>query len=181
MGAGNLKKKVVGTASRDALRSALLNGCRVIELDLFESRKRMMKKKNGSLAATLSNSSSVATAVSTTEDEDDDGSEGGGEEEEEEEDEREAADIGDPQGFVTRIVVTHKNSGIVPVSLASCVKEIALNAFATSPYPLILTLENHVTPKHQPKIAAILKRRFGEALVEWEVREFFLGGGGGRY
>lgn len=44
-------------------------------------------------------------------------------------------------------VVTHGGTLTTSVTFKECVKAVGKHAFSTSPYPVILTLENHV--KHQ--------------------------------
>lgn len=42
-----------------------------------------------------------------------------------------------------------------PVELIKCLKSIKENAFATSPYPVIITLEDHLTSMLQSKVAQV--------------------------
>ena len=42
-----------------------------------------------------------------------------------------------------------------PVKLGKCLESIKANAFATSKYPVIITLEDHLTPKLQSKVAKV--------------------------
>jgi len=42
-----------------------------------------------------------------------------------------------------------------PVELIKCLEAIKEHAFATSPYPVILTLEDHLTPDLQAKVAKV--------------------------
>ena len=45
-----------------------------------------------------------------------------------------------------------------PVELMKCLKSIKEHAFETSPYPVILTLEDHLTPDLRPKVAQVIFR-----------------------
>ena len=42
-----------------------------------------------------------------------------------------------------------------PVEPIKCLEAIKEHAFATSPYPVILTLEDHLTPDLQAKVAKV--------------------------
>ena len=42
-----------------------------------------------------------------------------------------------------------------PVPLIKCLKSIRDYAFASSPYPVIITLEDHLTPELQAKVAEV--------------------------
>jgi hypothetical protein len=57
-------------------------------------------------------------------------------------------DYGEPQ-------ITHKRTFISSITLRNALKCIVQYAFETSPYPLILTLENHVGFAQQPVMADI--------------------------
>lgn len=43
-----------------------------------------------------------------------------------------------------------------PVELIKCLRTIRDNAFVTSPYPVIITLEDHLTPDLQAKVAKVI-------------------------
>ena len=49
--------------------------------------------------------------------------------------------------------------------LRSVVEAIDRSAFLTSPYPVILSLENHCSMQQQTKMAAIFNEVFGDKLV----------------
>ncbi|KAG2310887.1 hypothetical protein Bca52824_022444 [Brassica carinata] len=51
-----------------------------------------------------------------------------------------------------------------PVKLGKCLESIKANAFATSKYPVIITLEDHLTPKLQCKVAKMITQTFGDML-----------------
>lgn len=42
-----------------------------------------------------------------------------------------------------------------PVELIKCLKSIKEHAFSASPYPVIITLEDHLTPDLQAKVAKV--------------------------
>lgn len=42
-----------------------------------------------------------------------------------------------------------------PVELIRCLKSIREHAFVASPYPVIITLEDHLTPNLQAKVAEV--------------------------
>lgn len=43
-----------------------------------------------------------------------------------------------------------------PVELIKCLKSIKEHAFSASPYPVVITLEDHLTPDLQAKVAQVL-------------------------
>lgn len=43
-----------------------------------------------------------------------------------------------------------------PVELLRCLKSIKEHAFSASPYPVVITLEDHLTPDLQAKVAQVL-------------------------
>ncbi|KAJ0101424.1 hypothetical protein Patl1_06614 [Pistacia atlantica] len=62
------------------------------------------------------------------------------------------------------INVLHGRTLTAPVSLIKCLKSIKDYAFSTSPYPVIITLEDHLPPDLQAKVAEMLNQVFGEML-----------------
>ena len=54
------------------------------------------------------------------------------------------------------------------IKFRSVVQAIAEHAFACSPYPLILSLENHCSLSQQKKMARYMKDSFGEMLLTCE-------------
>lgn len=42
-----------------------------------------------------------------------------------------------------------------PVTLIKCLKSIKDHAFVKSPYPVVITFEDHLTPKLQAKVAGV--------------------------
>ena len=61
-------------------------------------------------------------------------------------------------------VITHKRTLITPISLRDALQAIDKYAFASSPYPVILTIENHVGLSQQRVMAKIFKSVFGSKL-----------------
>ncbi|KAL2598181.1 hypothetical protein GLYMA_11G230000v4 [Glycine max] len=62
------------------------------------------------------------------------------------------------------IEVVHGRTLTTPVSLIQCLKSIKEYAFVKSHYPLIITLEDHLTPDLQAKAAEMATQVFGELL-----------------
>lgn len=60
--------------------------------------------------------------------------------------------------------VLHGRTLTTPVDLLRCLRSIKEYAFTTSPYPVIITLEDHLTPDLQEKVAKMLTETFGEML-----------------
>lgn len=70
--------------------------------------------------------------------------------------------------------VLHGRTLTTPVELIKCLKSIKEHAFSASPYPVIITLEDHLTPDLQAKVAQMLIQTFGEMLFhpESDLKEF---------
>ncbi|KAL9332614.1 hypothetical protein ACSQ67_002224 [Phaseolus vulgaris] len=62
------------------------------------------------------------------------------------------------------IDVVHGRTLTAPVSLLQCLKSIKEYAFVKSKYPLVITLEDHLTPDLQAKVAKMATQVFGELL-----------------
>ncbi|WVZ06498.1 hypothetical protein V8G54_019844 [Vigna mungo] len=62
------------------------------------------------------------------------------------------------------IDVVHGRTLTTPVSLLQCLKSIKEYAFVKSQYPLVITLEDHLTPDLQAKVAKMATQVFGELL-----------------
>ncbi|XP_027941563.1 phosphoinositide phospholipase C 6-like [Vigna unguiculata] len=62
------------------------------------------------------------------------------------------------------IDVVHGRTLTAPVSLIQCLKSIKEYAFVKSEYPLIITLEDHLTPPLQAKVAEMVAQVFGDML-----------------
>ncbi|KXZ48189.1 hypothetical protein GPECTOR_30g285 [Gonium pectorale] len=61
-------------------------------------------------------------------------------------------------------VCTHGGTLTSAVDFEECVAAIRDSAFVSSPYPVIITMENHANPDNQAKMAAILRRVLGPML-----------------
>lgn len=53
--------------------------------------------------------------------------------------------------------ITHKRTLITAITLRNALEAILLHAFKSSPYPVILTIENHVSLLQQRVMAKIFK------------------------
>lgn len=60
--------------------------------------------------------------------------------------------------------VLHGRTLTTPVELLKCLKSIKEHAFATSPYPVVITLEDHLTPDLQAKVAQMVDETFKDLL-----------------
>ncbi|ONK62501.1 uncharacterized protein A4U43_C07F4580 [Asparagus officinalis] len=69
-----------------------------------------------------------------------------------------------PNSTNTEVEVRHGRTLTTPAEFSKCVRSIRENAFVASPYPVIITLEDHLTPDLQAKVAQILIETFGEML-----------------
>ncbi|KAH9603850.1 hypothetical protein KSS87_005970 [Heliosperma pusillum] len=71
--------------------------------------------------------------------------------------------------------VLHGKTLTTPVGLLICLKAIKNYAFCASPYPVILTLEDHLNPKLQAKVAHMITRELGDMLFcpESEITQDF--------
>ncbi|CAN8253226.1 unnamed protein product [Cochlearia groenlandica] len=65
-----------------------------------------------------------------------------------------------PNSTKDDILVLHGWAWTPPVELIKCLRSIKDNAFSSSPYPVILTLEDHLTPDLQAKAAEMMKDIF---------------------
>ncbi|KAF6738251.1 1-phosphatidylinositol 4,5-bisphosphate phosphodiesterase beta-3 [Oryzias melastigma] len=62
--------------------------------------------------------------------------------------------------------ITHGFTMTTEIPFKDVIEAIAESAFKTSPYPVILSFENHVdSPKHQNKMAEYCRNIFGDALL----------------
>lgn len=62
-------------------------------------------------------------------------------------------------------IITHGYTVVNDVSFRDVVEAIAESAFKTSDYPVILSFENHCSPKVQAKMATYCRKLFGEYLL----------------
>ncbi|KAK9126095.1 hypothetical protein Scep_014941 [Stephania cephalantha] len=60
--------------------------------------------------------------------------------------------------------VLHGRTLTTPVPLIQCLRSIKEYAFSASPYPVIVTLEDHLTPDLQEKVAEMVTQTFGDML-----------------
>ncbi|OQU92774.1 hypothetical protein SORBI_3001G408001 [Sorghum bicolor] len=69
-----------------------------------------------------------------------------------------------PNSSKDDIDVLHGRTLTAPVSLIKCLRSIKEYAFVASPYPVIITLEDHLTPDLQAKVAKMVLEVFGDIL-----------------
>ncbi|OMO76015.1 C2 calcium-dependent membrane targeting [Corchorus olitorius] len=69
-----------------------------------------------------------------------------------------------PNSSKDEVLVLHGRTLTAPVSLMKCLTSIKEYAFATSPYPVIITLEDHLTRELQAKVAEMVTQTFGDML-----------------
>ncbi|XP_059457746.1 phosphoinositide phospholipase C 6-like [Corylus avellana] len=69
-----------------------------------------------------------------------------------------------PNSTKDDVLVLHGRTLTTPVKLVKCLKSIKEYAFVKSPYPVIITLEDHLTPDLQAKVAEMVTQTFGEML-----------------
>ncbi|KAM0948139.1 putative phosphoinositide phospholipase C [Dioscorea sansibarensis] len=69
-----------------------------------------------------------------------------------------------PNSTKDNIDVLHGRTLTSPVELIKCLKSIKEYAFAASEYPVVITLEDHLTPDLQAKVAEMVTQTFGDML-----------------
>ncbi|KAL3653475.1 Phosphoinositide phospholipase C 6 [Castilleja foliolosa] len=69
-----------------------------------------------------------------------------------------------PNSTKDNVHVLHGRTLTTPVPLIKCLKSIKEHAFVKTPYPVIITLEDHLTPELQAKVAEMVTQIFGEML-----------------
>ncbi|XP_008789093.2 phosphoinositide phospholipase C 2-like isoform X1 [Phoenix dactylifera] len=69
-----------------------------------------------------------------------------------------------PNSTKDGINVLHGRTLTTPVELIKCLRSIKEYAFTASPYPVIITLEDHLTPDLQAKVAEMVTETFGDML-----------------
>ncbi|KAL5580740.1 hypothetical protein UlMin_013182 [Ulmus minor] len=69
-----------------------------------------------------------------------------------------------PSSTKEDVHVLHGGTLTTPVELIKCLKSIKEHAFSASPYPVIITLEDPLTPDLQAKVAHMVTETFGEML-----------------
>ncbi|XP_006654000.2 phosphoinositide phospholipase C 2-like [Oryza brachyantha] len=73
-----------------------------------------------------------------------------------------------PNAANDAVHVLHGRTLTSPVDVMRCLEAIKEHAFMASPYPVILTLEDHLTPDLQSKVAKMIKETFGDMLYTCE-------------
>lgn len=69
-----------------------------------------------------------------------------------------------PNSTKDNIHVLHGRTLTPPVPLMKCLESIREHAFVKSPYPVIITLEDHLTPQLQAKVAEVRYISYKRAL-----------------
>ncbi|CAL0320323.1 unnamed protein product [Lupinus luteus] len=69
-----------------------------------------------------------------------------------------------PNASKDDVDVLHGRTLTTPVALIKCLRSIKEHAFVASEYPLVITLEDHLTPDLQAKVAEMVTQTFGDIL-----------------
>lgn len=69
-----------------------------------------------------------------------------------------------PNSTKDNVDVLHGGTLTAPVALIKCLKCIKEHAFTASEYPVVITLEDHLTPDLQAKVAEMVTQTFGDIL-----------------
>ncbi|XP_008233758.1 PREDICTED: phosphoinositide phospholipase C 2-like isoform X2 [Prunus mume] len=69
-----------------------------------------------------------------------------------------------PNSTKDDVDVLHGGTLTTPVQLIKCLKSIKEHAFVASEYPVVITLEDHLTPDLQAKVAQLVTQTFGDML-----------------
>ncbi|XP_028803760.1 phosphoinositide phospholipase C 2 [Neltuma alba] len=69
-----------------------------------------------------------------------------------------------PNATKDDVDVLHGRTLTAPVELIKCLRSIKEHAFSASEYPLVITLEDHLTPNLQAKVAQMVTQTFGDIL-----------------
>ncbi|XP_039052616.1 phosphoinositide phospholipase C 5-like isoform X2 [Hibiscus syriacus] len=80
-----------------------------------------------------------------------------------------------PNSTKDDVLVLHGWTLTTPVELTKCLRSIKEHAFSASPFPVIITFEDHLTPDLQAKVAQMVMQTFGNMLFYPEsdcVKEF---------
>ncbi|WOH10966.1 hypothetical protein DCAR_0830443 [Daucus carota subsp. sativus] len=77
-----------------------------------------------------------------------------------------------PNSTKDNIDVLHGGTLTKPVELLTCLKAIKEHAFVTSEYPVILTLEDHLSPDLQAVVAKMVTEIFGDSLFTSKSESF---------
>ncbi|KAL6011075.1 hypothetical protein ACLOJK_001519 [Asimina triloba] len=71
-----------------------------------------------------------------------------------------------PNSTKDDINILHGRTLTTPVELIKCLRSIKEHAFVASEYPVIITLEDHLTPDLQAKVAEMVSQTFGDVLFK---------------
>lgn len=69
-----------------------------------------------------------------------------------------------PNSTKDNVDVLHGGTLTTPVELIKCLRSIKEHAFTASDYPVVITLEDHLTPDLQAKVAEMITQTFGDIL-----------------
>ncbi|XWS56729.1 hypothetical protein CRYUN_Cryun09bG0110400 [Craigia yunnanensis] len=69
-----------------------------------------------------------------------------------------------PNSAKDNVDVLHGRTLTTPVELSKCLRSIKEHAFVASDYPVIITLEDHLTPDLQAKVAEMVTQTIGDVL-----------------
>ncbi|GLT92968.1 hypothetical protein SLE2022_107770 [Rubroshorea leprosula] len=69
-----------------------------------------------------------------------------------------------PNATKDNVDVLHGRTLTTPVKLIKCLRSIKKYAFVASEYPVVITLEDHLTPDLRPEVAKMVTRTFGDIL-----------------
>lgn len=69
-----------------------------------------------------------------------------------------------PNSTKDNVDVLHGRTLTTPVELIKCLRSIKEHAFTASEYPVVITLEDHLTPDLQAKVAEMITETFGDML-----------------
>ncbi|OMO50110.1 C2 calcium-dependent membrane targeting [Corchorus capsularis] len=69
-----------------------------------------------------------------------------------------------PNSTKDNVDVLHGGTLTTPVELIKCLRSIKEYAFVASEYPVVITLEDHLTPDLQAKVAEMVTQTFGDIL-----------------
>ncbi|XP_058110200.1 phosphoinositide phospholipase C 2-like isoform X2 [Magnolia sinica] len=69
-----------------------------------------------------------------------------------------------PNSTKDNVDILHGRTLTTPVELIKCLRSIKEHAFVASPYPVVITLEDHLTPDLQAKVAEMVTEIFGAML-----------------
>nr|KJB67578.1 hypothetical protein B456_010G197900 [Gossypium raimondii] len=69
-----------------------------------------------------------------------------------------------PNSTKDNVDVLHGRTLTTPVELIKCLRSIKEYAFVASEYPVVITLEDHLTPDLQAKVAEMVTQTFGDIL-----------------